>query len=200
MPLNQFDVHIGGDSNADGHLFLVWPMILEHRIDNRSPFWQMSADDLMRQEFELIVMLEGIVESTGMTTQARTSYVPGEILWGHRFRRLVAFQKDDGAYTVDFSLFNVTYPVPTPTCSARELELAMTMSGEVPICRDGSDEDSDIVDDASVSAISEPIGEPNEKRPPTPSILKWCEFGENGLEFFFREDERLVKHDNDKSG
>lgn len=27
-------------------------------------------------QFEIVVVLEGIVESTGMTTQARTSYLP----------------------------------------------------------------------------------------------------------------------------
>lgn len=199
MPLNQFDVRIGGDTNAEGHLFLVWPMILEHRIDDQSPFWNLSADDLAKQDFELIVMLEGIVESTGMTTQARTSYVPSEILWGHRFRRLVAFQKDDGAYTVDFSLFNVTYPVPTPTCSARELELVTNMLGGDPTltCGGVSDEDSDVQSDRSPSPISDPIGGLSGRRPATPSFMKWCDFGEHGLEAFVfgRDDEKLVKHD-----
>jgi hypothetical protein len=184
----------------EGHLFLVWPMILEHRIDEQSPFWGLAADDLLKQDFELIVMLEGIVESTGMTTQARTSYVPSEILWGHRFRRLVAFQKDDGAYTVDFSLFNVTYPVPTPTCSARELSLAETTVGvDQSLTRSVSDDESDLASDRSPSAVSEPIGGQNDRRPPTPSIMKWRVFGEtNGLESFLSRDEeqqRLVsKH------
>ncbi len=199
MPLNQFDVRIGGDTNAEGHLFLVWPMILEHRIDDQSPFWDLSADDLLKQDFELIVMLEGIVESTGMTTQARTSYLPSEILWGHRFRRLVAFQKDDGAYTVDFSLFNVTYLVPTPTCSARQLELvkrAIGSDADQSLLRGGvMDDDSDADSDQSASTrsvVSQPIGWPNEKRPPTPPIMKWCDFGES---LVHRDDDRLVKHD-----
>jgi potassium inwardly-rectifying channel subfamily J len=76
-----------------------------HRINEESPFWEMSPEDLHREQFELIVILEGIVESTGMTTQARSSYLPGEILWGHRFERLVTFQKENGQYQIDFSRF-----------------------------------------------------------------------------------------------
>lgn len=56
----------------------------------------------------------GTIESTGMTTQARTSYLPGEILWGQRLERLVTFQREDGEYQVDYSRFENTVPVDTP--------------------------------------------------------------------------------------
>ncbi|XP_013401886.1 G protein-activated inward rectifier potassium channel 3-like [Lingula anatina] len=120
MPLHQFDINLGFDAGLD-RLFLVWPLIVTHVIDENSPFWKISAEDLYRDNFELIVILEGIVESTGMTTQARSSYLPGEILWGHRFERLVTFQKENGEYQVDYSRFHNTVPVDTPTCSAKEL-------------------------------------------------------------------------------
>lgn len=32
----------------------------------------------------VLAILEGVVESVGSTTQARTSYLPSEILWGKR--------------------------------------------------------------------------------------------------------------------
>lgn len=57
-----------------------------------------------------------------MTTQARSSYLPNEILWGYRFENLVTFNKDLGEYAVDYSLFNNTYQVNTPLYSARELD------------------------------------------------------------------------------
>lgn len=120
LPLYQYDVNLGYEDGLD-RLFLVWPVILVHKIDEDSPFWQMSPEDLHREQFELIVILEGIVESTGMTTQARSSYLPGEILWGHRFERLVTFQKENGQYQIDFSRFHNTMPVETPPCSAKEL-------------------------------------------------------------------------------
>lgn len=70
----------------------------------------------------LFCFVEGVIESTGMTTQARTSYLPSEILWGHRFVNVVSFRKDTGEYEVDYTLFNNTYDVDTPLCSAKELD------------------------------------------------------------------------------
>jgi len=130
LPLFQFDVDLGFDEGRD-RLFLVWPVIIVHKIDDNSPFWELSPDDLLREQFELIVILEGIVESTGMTTQARSSYLPGEVLWGHRFERLVTFQKENGQYQIDFSRFHNTVPVDTPNCSAKELS-ELTAAGQVP--------------------------------------------------------------------
>jgi potassium inwardly-rectifying channel subfamily J len=45
-----------------------------------------------------------------------------EVSWGHRFDKLVTFEKDDGTYKIDYSRFNSIIPVDTPACSARELE------------------------------------------------------------------------------
>lgn len=100
---------------------MVWPLTIEHYIDENSPFWTISAEDLKKERFELAVILEGIVESTGMTTQARSSYLVNEILWGHRFEKLITFQKEDGTYKIDYSRFNMTVPIDTPTCSAKDL-------------------------------------------------------------------------------
>lgn len=57
-----------------------------------------------------------------MTTQARSSYLPSEILWGHRFVNVVSFRKETGEYEVDYTLFNNTYDVDTPLCSAKQLD------------------------------------------------------------------------------
>lgn len=57
-----------------------------------------------------------------MTTQARSSYLPSEILWGHRFQSLISFKKETGEYEVDYALFNNTIEVETPLCSAKQLD------------------------------------------------------------------------------
>lgn len=57
-----------------------------------------------------------------MTTQARSSYLPSEILWGHRFEPLMSFKKESGEYEVDYALFNNTREVDTPLCSAKQLD------------------------------------------------------------------------------
>jgi len=63
-----------------------------------------------------------VIESTGMTTQARSSYLPSEILWGHRFQPIITFRKETGEYEVNYTLFNNTYEVDTPLCSAAALD------------------------------------------------------------------------------
>ncbi|XP_037074283.1 LOW QUALITY PROTEIN: G protein-activated inward rectifier potassium channel 3-like [Pollicipes pollicipes] len=121
----QFDMeelNLGPDDGQDSILF-IWPLNVVHTIDERSPLYHMSAEDLLHKErFEIVVMLEGTTESTAMTTQARSSYIPSEILWGHRFEPIINFKKDTGTYSVDYSRFNSTYQVDTPLCSAAELD------------------------------------------------------------------------------
>ncbi|CAI5453917.1 unnamed protein product [Caenorhabditis angaria] len=119
-PLHQFEMKVGPSISDDDRLFLVWPTTLCHVIDSRSPLYNYNQQTLMSAQFEIIVLLEGIVESTGMTAQARTSYLPSEISWGHRFRKLVTYQRSNGSYQIDYDLFNSTYPVRTPTCSPQD--------------------------------------------------------------------------------
>lgn len=50
-------------------------MIVCHKINEDSPLYNMSASDILQDRFEIVVILEGCVESTGQTTQARSSYL-----------------------------------------------------------------------------------------------------------------------------
>ena len=60
----------------------------------------MSASEMANDKFEIAVGLEGTIESTSNTFQARTSYLPDEILWGHRFEPMVLYRKDHNKYQV----------------------------------------------------------------------------------------------------
>ena len=117
----QIGLQVGVDLD-ETDIFFIWPMTIVHKITPDSPLYNISASDLLKEKFEIVVILEGTIESTSMTTQARSSYLPPEILWGHRFEPLVSFRKDSGQYAVDYSLFNHTYEVDTPLCSSRDLE------------------------------------------------------------------------------
>lgn len=64
IPLEQSELNLGYDTGED-RLFLVEPQIICHVINRHSPFWDMSAESLRREQFEIIVILEGIVEATG---------------------------------------------------------------------------------------------------------------------------------------
>ncbi|KAI4811706.1 hypothetical protein KUCAC02_014583 [Chaenocephalus aceratus] len=92
-----------------------------HEIDDESPFFEIDRKTLENDsELEVVVILEGMVEATAMTTQCRSSYLASEITWGHRFEPVLFERKD--CYQVDYSFFHRTYEIPdTPSCSAKEL-------------------------------------------------------------------------------
>ncbi|XP_050308372.1 G protein-activated inward rectifier potassium channel 3-like isoform X2 [Anthonomus grandis grandis] len=116
----QTELPVNADG-CDGNLFFIWPMTIVHRIDEESPFYHLSASDLLQEKFEIVVILEGTIESTGQTTQARSSYLASEVLWGHRFEPVVSYNKDRQGYEVNYSKFNNTLAVDTPLCSGADL-------------------------------------------------------------------------------
>nr|XP_012152627.1 PREDICTED: inward rectifier potassium channel 2-like isoform X1 [Megachile rotundata]XP_012152629.1 PREDICTED: inward rectifier potassium channel 2-like isoform X1 [Megachile rotundata] len=126
LPFFQTELKVGGDGEED-KIFFIWPTTIVHKIDEQSPLYHISASDMLRERFEIVVILEGVIESTGMTTQARSSYLPSEILWGHRFEHIITFKKETGEYEVNYTLFNNTYEVDTPLCSAADLDKIRAM-------------------------------------------------------------------------
>jgi hypothetical protein len=56
-------------------------------------------------DYEIIVMLEGIIESTGAFCHIRTSYIPQEILFGYRFQPNHP-QITNHEYLFDYSIFD----------------------------------------------------------------------------------------------
>ncbi|XP_017762887.1 PREDICTED: inward rectifier potassium channel irk-1-like [Eufriesea mexicana] len=126
LPFFQTELKVGGDGEED-KIFFIWPTTIVHKIDEHSPLYHISASDMLRERFEIVVILEGVIESTGMTTQARSSYLPSEILWGHRFEHIITFKKETGEYEVNYTLFNNTYEVDTPLCSAADLDKIRAM-------------------------------------------------------------------------
>ncbi|EMP38270.1 ATP-sensitive inward rectifier potassium channel 11 [Chelonia mydas] len=131
VPLNQVDIQMENPVGGS-NIFLVSPLIIYHVIDKNSPLYDISPQHLNHHEdLEVIVILEGVVETTGITTQARTSYLADEILWGQRFVPIVA--EEDGRYSVDYSKFGNTVRVPTPSCTARQLEEDRSIIDSIPL-------------------------------------------------------------------
>lgn len=121
LPQRRYNVKLAVAGDSDD-VFLVWPITVYHRIDKSSPFYDMNADDFVSQKFEMVVILEGVIESTGMTTQARTSYVNEEVVWGQQFQRLLTFQHVNGLFKIDFTRFHSLTAVELPPHSARYLD------------------------------------------------------------------------------
>ncbi|XP_078691481.1 ATP-sensitive inward rectifier potassium channel 12-like [Branchiostoma floridae x Branchiostoma belcheri] len=117
--LNFEDVNVGFDKGTD-RVFLITPVTIVHEIDKESPFYDVSEDSLAKEDFEVVVLFEGILESSSYTLQARTSYLADEVLWGYHFDNMVSCS--EYGYEVDYKKFNKTHPVPTHEYSARIID------------------------------------------------------------------------------
>ncbi|TRY94290.1 hypothetical protein DNTS_030377, partial [Danionella cerebrum] len=134
LPLDNADLNVGFDTGTD-RIFLVSPVTIVHEINEESPFFEMDKRALEEdKELEVVVILEGMVEATAMTTQCRSSYLASEIRWGHRFEPVLFERKN--CYQVDYTFFNRTYEVTdTPICSAKEfVEKKYIQSSRASFC------------------------------------------------------------------
>ena len=69
-------VQIGTDSEGEeDELFFIWPTTLIHKINSDSPFYDMSAKDFLKRRYEIVIMLEGVVEQTGNSIQVEKAIV-----------------------------------------------------------------------------------------------------------------------------
>ncbi|XP_076459300.1 uncharacterized protein LOC143292682 [Babylonia areolata] len=123
VPVRMFTVPFEAEGGRQ-KLFLCWPCLLIHQVDQHSPFWTLSRDDLLHHQYELIVILDGVAATTSKPFQARKSYHSWEILWGRRFKSLTITHDDlnSSGYVVNYTTFHHTYPAPAAFCSAQVLE------------------------------------------------------------------------------
>lgn len=121
-PLYQH--HMEFQANGmDDRVFLIWPLVLTHRINEDSPLFNMKPEDILHaNNFEIVVILEGTIEATGEICQARTSYTSADILWGYRFENIVEFDHEHGKWRANFKLFDDVVPSATPKCSAKQFQ------------------------------------------------------------------------------
>ncbi|KAM9733838.1 ATP-sensitive inward rectifier potassium channel 1-like [Menidia menidia] len=113
--MDQVNIDFVIDAGKD-NLFFVCPLTLYHIIDKNSPFFEMAVDTLHKQDFEMVVFLDGTAESTSSSCQVRTSFIPQEIMWGYNFLPIISRSKE-GKYRVDFSNFSKVVPVATAHCA-----------------------------------------------------------------------------------
>ncbi|KAL4695071.1 hypothetical protein H8959_000166 [Pygathrix nigripes] len=87
IPLNQTDINVGYYT-GDDRLFLVSPLIISHEINQQSPFWEISKAQLPKEELEIVVILEGMVEATGKSHWPHVStslYPTGKVTTSNKF-------------------------------------------------------------------------------------------------------------------
>lgn len=75
-----------------GILFFALTWTVVHPIDEASPFYGKTAEDLARIQAELIILIKGFDETFSQTVHSRYSYRYDEFVWGAKF---------DSAFAVD---------------------------------------------------------------------------------------------------
>ncbi|KAB0367791.1 hypothetical protein FD755_021115 [Muntiacus reevesi] len=101
-------------------LILLAPVTVVHEIDRDSPLYALDRRAVAREDFEILVTFVYTGDSTGTSHQSRSSYVPREILWGHRFHDVVEVKSK--YYKVNCLQFDGSMEVYAPFCSAKQLD------------------------------------------------------------------------------
>lgn len=63
---------------------LSWTIV--HPIDEESPFWNKTPEDLKNLETEILILIKGYDDIFSQTVHSRFSYRFDEIIWGARFK------------------------------------------------------------------------------------------------------------------
>ena len=90
---------------------LSWLAI--HPIDEKSPFFGITAETQADTNLELVVSMLGMEEVTGQTVHARHAYGWSDIRWNHRFVDMFTIG-EDGSRTMDLGKFHDVVPIAPP--------------------------------------------------------------------------------------
>lgn len=108
--LKIYDLQVGYETGED-RLVLLTPVIVRHHINPSSPLYSITEADMLHQDLEIVVALEAIVESTGLTLQALWSYTEREIMFNYYFKPMVYRQVlKANRWEVDYGLLSHVLP------------------------------------------------------------------------------------------
>jgi inward rectifier potassium channel len=80
-----------------------------HKIDENSPLYGLTQQDMIENETEIIVSLTGLDETLSQTIHARYSYIAEEIMFDARFEDVLV-RNEDGRIEVNYEHFHTTTP------------------------------------------------------------------------------------------
>jgi inward rectifier potassium channel len=85
-----------------------WTIV--HPIDETSPLFGLSHQDLVDDDAEFLILLSGTDETFSQTVHARTSYKPEEIRFNERFVNIYNPVTPDGTISIDVRRLGMTEP------------------------------------------------------------------------------------------
>lgn len=80
---------------------LSWTIV--HPIDEKSPLYGLTEQDLRESDAEFLILLTGIDETFSQTVHSRSSYKPNEIVWGARFASIFVRSAKHGVMGMDLN-------------------------------------------------------------------------------------------------
>jgi inward rectifier potassium channel len=84
---------------------LSWTIV--HPIDESSPLFGITPEEMQSTDSEFLVMLNGFDETFSQTVHTRSSYKPEEVVWGAKFRSMFIRTDDErGDIGVDVRLID----------------------------------------------------------------------------------------------
>jgi inward rectifier potassium channel len=104
---------------------LSWTIV--HPIDESSPLWGMTEQELRDSDAEFFVSLQAIDETFSQQVHSRTSYKPSEVVWGARFSD-VFVRRAGRPLGIDISRLHDHQPVELPQPAALAALTAGTRS------------------------------------------------------------------------
>ena len=84
---------------------LSWTIV--HPIDEQSPLYGLTGEDLARTHAEFLILLTGIDETFSQTVHTRSSYEAGEVIWNARFGDVFNRSTTGEALTIDVRRLHV---------------------------------------------------------------------------------------------
>ncbi len=94
-----------------------------HALDESSPLYGATRQRLEDIEAEILVTVTGLEETMAQTVHARASYLPDEILFGHRYADIFGVT-EDGQRAIDYRRFHLTEKIPDAVLAETVLDVA----------------------------------------------------------------------------
>lgn len=85
-------------------LALSWTIV--HPIDDKSPFYGLSKEDIANTDIEIMVFVKAFDEVFSNNVVARTSYVSSEIIWGAKFTMMYHPNEDKSKTILNLDKIN----------------------------------------------------------------------------------------------
>ncbi len=80
---------------------LAWTIV--HPIDEASPLWGVSEDQLLAMDAEILILLSGYDETYAQQVHTRSSYKASEVVWNAKFRNIFDAKSNEGDVALEVS-------------------------------------------------------------------------------------------------